>query len=101
MVIYRQLKGILLSRKYNYNRQSGAIEILSVHMIINYCDLTCMYLPISIFDYVTRKFAYFGKYESLDHVTEFNGQVLYRLVRASLLELDYELPPFRNHITII
>ena len=74
---------------------------MSMHMICNYSDETCMYHRMTIFDYVTRKFIYSGKYEHLEHVREFNGHALYKLAEPSLRLIDYEDSPFIEHIACL
>ena len=101
ILVYRTLRGILYSRKYMYNRISGSLNIMSMHMICNYTEETCMYLSLTIFDYVTRKFIYSGKYEHLDYIKEFNGIALLKLAEASLKLIDFEDTPFTEHIACL
>lgn len=101
LLVYRTLRGILYSRKYMINKISGSLNIMSMHMICNYTDETCTYLSLSIFDYVTRKFLYFGKYEHLDHVKQFNGYALLKLAEPSLKLIDFEDSPFTEHIACL
>jgi hypothetical protein len=63
LLVFRNLRGILYSRKYAYNERSKSLNIMSMHMIVNFTDETCQYLSFTIYDYVTRKFIYAGKYE--------------------------------------
>lgn len=101
MYIYRTLKGILYARKYIRNPQSGSLNIMSMHMICKFADDTCMFLRFTIFDYVTRKFLYSGKYEHLDHVREFNGNLLFKLAEPSLQLISFEDSPFTEHIACL
>ena len=98
MFIYRTLPGCLLCRDYEINKISGALEILSVHIIYNHIDHKCMHLRFSIFDYVTRKFNYMGTYDLLEHIKEFNVFVLCDMARPSITPIPFERPPFRHHI---
>lgn len=98
MVIYRQLPGYLLCRDYVISPTTGALEIMSMHMIYNAIDRKCLHLRFTIFDYVTRKFTYTGTYELLENHRGYNVQVLYQLARPSLRPLPFERPPFRLHI---
>ena len=84
-VIFRQLTGVLFSRKYKISPNSGAFEIMSMHMQVNYIDKTSLFLRFTIFDYVTRKFTYSGTYDLLDFVQEFN---VYSLLKLSFLSLS-------------
>lgn len=98
MVIFRQLSGVLFARKYRIGPNSGALEIMSMHMQVNYVDKTCLFLRLTIFDYVTRKFTYSGTYDLLDFVQEFNVHSLLKLSYLSLLQIEFEGPPFKTHI---
>lgn len=89
---------MLYTRKYQINPISGALEILSMHMQVNYLDGACLFLRFTIFDYVTRKFTYSGTYDLLDFVQEFNCYSLYKLSCLSLGRIEFEKPPFRLHI---
>ena len=72
MVSFRQLHGYLFCRDYKVNEVSGALEIMSMHMIFNHIDNKCMHLRFTIFDYVTCKFTYTGIYDQLDYVRLFS-----------------------------
>ena len=97
-VIFRQLTGVLFSRKYKISPNSGAFEIMSMHMQVNYIDKTSLFLRFTIFDYVTRKFTYSGTYDLLDFVQEFNVYSLLKLSFLSLTKIEFEGPPFKKHI---
>ena len=56
MIKYRNLQGVLLCRKYCINPNSGAFEILNVHLIYNEVDYKTMHLRFTIFDYASRQF---------------------------------------------
>jgi hypothetical protein len=51
MHIYRNLKGVLYSRKYTINNATGAFEIMSMHIITNYLGNKPLYIRFTIFDY--------------------------------------------------
>ena len=72
MVNFRQLQGYLFCRDYKVNEVSGALEIMSMHMIFNHIDNKCMHLRFTILDYVTCKFTYTGIYDQLDYVRLFS-----------------------------
>lgn len=77
------------------------MEIMSMHMLHNYLDQTCVNLKITIFDYVSKKFIYSGTYDYLDDVKNFNVFQLQKLTESSLKVLEFERSPFRDHIAVI
>ena len=83
-VIFRTLPGWLFCRDYSYNKNSGAFEIMSMHMIYNHIDNKCMHLRFTIFDYATKRFNYIGIFDQLENVNKFNVEIFYKLCRPSI-----------------
>jgi hypothetical protein len=101
MVIFRQLNGILYTRKYTINKPDGHFYIMSMHMITKYVDKTCLHVRFTIFDYVTRRIIYSGIYDKFDHVVEFNAYRLLAYAKKALMVLYYERSPFAEHIATL
>lgn len=101
MIIYRTLNGILYSTKFKIDDRTGSFLIMNMHMIVNYTDHKCIHLRFTIFDYVTRKFIYWGIYNELEYHREFNGHALLKLCEPSLRLIYFEEAPFTEHIGIV
>ena len=76
-------QGFLFTRKRNYNKVSGAMEILSVY-VVHTPDRRCLCVRFSIFNYATKQFVYFGVYEKLVGLQDFDVEGLYELAKVSL-----------------
>lgn len=63
LITFRSMPGWLFCRDYQVNKMSGALEVMSMHMIFNHIDNKCLHLRFTIYDYVTRKFNYVGIYD--------------------------------------
>lgn len=90
-------QGILYTRKRKYNNLLGAIEIMSMYMVQT-PENRCRCLRFTIFNYATKQFSYLGVYDKLEHLDEFDVDILLELAKPSLDRIDFERSPFRFHI---
>ena len=90
-------KGILYTRKRKYNKLSGAMEIMSMYMVHD-TENRCQCLRFTVFNYATKDFIYFGIYDKLEHINEFDVYVLLDLSKKSLDLIGFEKSPFKMHI---
>jgi len=90
-------KGILYTRKRKYNKLSGAMEIMSMYMVHD-AENRCTCLRFTVFNYATKDFIYFGIYDKLEHINEFDVYVLLDLSKKSLDLIGFEKSPFKMHI---
>lgn len=58
----------------------------------------CRCLRFTIFNYATKQFSYLGVYDKLEHLHEFDVDILLELAKPSLDLIDFERSPFRYHI---
>lgn len=92
--------GFLYTRKRQFNRVSGAMEILSVYMV-HTPDRRCLCVRFTIFNYAIKQYVYFGVYEKLQGLQDFDVEGLYELAKQSLDQIEFERAPFRLHIICI
>jgi hypothetical protein len=90
-------QGYLFTRKRNYNKVSGAMEILSIY-VVHTPDRRCLCLRFSIFNYAIKQFVYFGIYEKLVGLQDFDVQGMFELAKPSLDQIEFERSPFKMHI---
>ena len=90
-------KGVLYTRKRKYNKLSGAMEIMSMYMVHD-TENRCIALRFTVFNYATKDFIYFGIYDKLEHINEFDVYVLLDLSKKSLDMIGFEKSPFKMHI---
>jgi len=90
-------KGVLYTRKRKYNKLSGAMEIMSMYMVHD-ADNRCQKLRFTVFNYATKDFIYFGIYDKLEFINEFDVYVLLDLSKKSLDLIGFEKSPFKMHI---
>lgn len=66
--------------------------------VVHTPDRRCLCLRFSIFNYATKQFVYFGVYEKLIGLQEFDVEGLFELSKASLDNIEFERSPFKMHI---
>lgn len=98
---YKLMRGVLYSKKFWINSNTGNLEILTMHMIYEFVSEKCLYLVFTLFDYVACRVVLQVEYDALDFVREFNVYDLQRLARPSLELLLFERSPFMMHIACI
>jgi hypothetical protein len=99
--IFRNLPGLVLCRDYERNKATGAMEILSVHLIYNHIDFKAMHLKFTIFDYVTKKLNYSEKYDKIESIHMYNAYHLREMLIPSVKSIPFERSPFTIHIGTI
>jgi len=90
-------KGLLYTRKRKFNKLSGAMEIMSMYMVHDQ-ENRAQCLRFTVFNYATKQFVYFGVYDKLEHIDEFDVYILLDLAKMSLDLIDFEKSPFKMHI---
>lgn len=98
---YKLQRGVLYSKKFWINPNTGNLEILTMHMIYEFVSEKCLYLVFTLFDYVACRVVLQVEYDALDYVREFNVYDLQRLAKPSLELLLFERSPFMMHIACI
>lgn len=72
---YRDVDGLLLTRKWKVNKLSGRSEIMSMYAIPG-PNRKCLCLRFTVFDYATKQFLFVRVYDDLKHLQELDAQVL-------------------------
>jgi hypothetical protein len=73
------------------------MEIMSMFMVHD-LKKRCLCVRFIIFNYASKKFVYFGVYEKLQYLLEFEVFRLRDLSKMSLDLIKYEVAPFKLHI---
>lgn len=76
---------------------SGAMEIMSLFMEHD-TSRRCVRVKFTIFNYATKQYIYFGVYEKLKGLEEFDIDSLMGLTKLSLDMIEFEKAPFKLHI---
>ena len=89
--------GVLFTEKRQYSKMSGAMEIMSLFMEHD-TSRRCVRVKFTIFNYATKQYIYFGIYEKLKGLEEFDVDALLSLTKLSLDMIEFEKAPFKLHI---
>ena len=90
-------QGVVYSIKRHYRKMAGAMEIMSMFMEHD-LQRRCVRVKFTIFNYATKQYTYFGVYEKLKGLDEFDVDILLGLTKLSLDQIEFEKSPFKMHI---
>ena len=90
-------KGLLYTRKRKFNKLSGAMEIMSMYMVHDQ-ENRAQCLRFTVFNYATKQFVYFGVYDKLEHIDEFDVYILLDLAKMIFDLIHFEQSLFKMHM---
>jgi hypothetical protein len=87
----------LFTQKRQFSKMQGAMEIMSM-FVEHDQQRRCVRVKFTIFNYATKQYVYFGVYEKLKGLDEFDYDALLNLSKESLDLIEFEKAPFKMHI---